>query len=194
MSPDDLSGYLGRIIAELPLPLMLYNIPQLTKVRIEPQTLERARQWERVIGLKDSSNDRAYLEQVLAVARKRPDWSIFVGAEGLLPDVIHQGGHGGVCGGANLAPALFVEMYEAAVRRDDSSVAALRQRISELGKIYRIGPSLPDSIRGQKQCLSILGICSPQMAEPFAESRPGDQAIMRARLQSFGLRGPDSGR
>lgn len=187
MSPEDLSAYLHRVLAELPLPVMLYNIPQLTKVRIDPQTLERATQWDNVIGLKDSSNDRAYLDQVMAIARGRTDWSIFVGTETLLPDFIYQGGHGGVCGGANLAPKLFVEMYEAASRRDDSRVAGLRQRIAELGTIYRLGPSLPDSIRGQKHCLSIMGICSPGMAEPFAESRPVEASAIRDRLRAFGL-------
>lgn len=187
MSPEDLSGYLGRIVAELPLPVMLYNIPQITKVRIDPQTLQRATQWERVIGLKDSSNDRAYLQEVMSVARGRPDWSIFVGAEALLPDVIYQGGHGGVCGGANLAPKLFVEICEAAARRDEARVAALRQRMAELGKIYRLGPNIPDSIRGQKQCLSLMGISSPAMAEPFAGSRPIDLEAIRRDLSAFGL-------
>lgn len=188
MSADDLAGYLERIVAELPLPVMLYNIPQLTKICIDPQTLVRATQWERVIGLKDSSGDRAYLEEAIRIARSRPDWSLFVGAEALLPDAVALGGRGGICGGANLAPRLFVDLYQAADARDEARVASLRRRVGDLGNAYRIGPHLSDSIRGQKLCLSLMGICPAQMAEPFAGPQPPINLVaMRDALRSCGL-------
>jgi 4-hydroxy-tetrahydrodipicolinate synthase len=142
---------------------------------------------ERIIGIKDSSHDVAYLDEVLALAKQRPDWTVLVGAEGLLADAIAKGGHGGVCGGANLAPRLFVDLYDAAVAGDAARVASLRQRVSDLGRAYRLGPHLPDSIRGMKAALSLLGICNDRMAEPFTTATPAERQRIRQSLNELGL-------
>lgn len=187
LAQDELAGYIERIVERVPLPVLLYNIPQLTKVRMEPQTLRRVMTIERIIGIKDSSHDMAYLDQVLALARDRSDWTVLVGAEGLLADAIAKGGHGGVCGGANLAPRLFVDLYDAALAGDAARVTSLRQRVSDLGRAYRIGPHLPDSIRGMKAALSLIGICSDRMAEPFTAASSTERERIAQSLKELAL-------
>src|SRR5215475_1066608 len=49
----ELQEYLAHLVAELPLPLFLYNMPSLTKVPYELETLRRAMDEPRIIGLKD---------------------------------------------------------------------------------------------------------------------------------------------
>lgn len=187
LGQDELAGYIERMVERVSLPVLLYNIPQLTKVRMEPQTLRRVLRIDRIIGIKDSSHDVAYLDEVLALARERPDWTVLVGAEALLADAIAKGGHGGVCGGANLAPRLFVDLYDAALAGDAARVASLRQRISDLGRAYRLGPHLPDSIRGMKAALSLIGICNDRMAEPFTAATPAEREQIRQALEELGL-------
>lgn len=187
LGQEELAGYIERIFERVPLPVLLYNIPQLTKVRMEPQTLRRVMRIERIIGIKDSSHDVAYLDQVLSLARERPDWTVLVGAEGLLADAIAKGGHGGVCGGANLAPRLFVDLYDAALKDDAARVAELRQRVSDLSRAYRLGPHLPDSIRGMKAALSLLSICHEHMAEPFTDAMPAERERIRDSLRGLGF-------
>lgn len=187
LSRPELAGYVERIVERLPLPVLLYNIPQLTKVRFEPQTLARLAALERIIGIKDSSHDAAYREQVLAVAKQRPDWTVLVGAESMLSQAVARGAHGGVCGGANLAPRLFVDLYDAASRGDAPGVATLQQRVSDLGRAYRLGPHLPDSVRGLKAALALLGVCHDFMAEPFTAAPLADQERVRQAIGDLGL-------
>ena len=53
----ELQEYLDHLVPELPLPLYIYNMPALTKVHIELDTVRRAMDNPRIIGLKDSSGD-----------------------------------------------------------------------------------------------------------------------------------------
>ena len=51
----ELTGYVQNLVPELPLPLVLYNMPSLTKVWFEIETLEKLSMMPQIIGVKDSS-------------------------------------------------------------------------------------------------------------------------------------------
>src|SRR5262249_1011962 len=114
----ELLHYVRALSAEVPLPIFLYNMPSHTKVVFEPPTLRAALELPNVVGLKDSSGNMGYFHQARQVLAARPDCSLLIGPEELLGEAVLLGGHGGVCGGANLAPRLYVELYEAAREHD----------------------------------------------------------------------------
>src|SRR5580704_16143902 len=110
-SQDDLLCYVELILERLNLPLFLYNIPHLTKTSFEPETVRRAADLPGVVGLKDSTGDPKYLDQTLEALRDRPQFGILIGPEEMLLESMKRGAHGGVCGGSNLNPKLFVDLY-----------------------------------------------------------------------------------
>jgi 4-hydroxy-tetrahydrodipicolinate synthase len=183
----ELLHYVNHLAAELPLPLFLYNMPMMTKVSFAPQTVRQLLDNARIIGVKDSSGDLGYFEQVLAIARERPDWSVLVGPENLLPDAVARGGHGGVNGGANLHPRLFVELYEAACRHDWTRIAELRQEVFKLGQIYQVGRHASAIIKGLKCALSLRGICDDVLAEPFHRFESPERERVRQLLEPLNL-------
>ena len=77
----ELVQYIERVVAELPLPLFLYNMPMMTKISVETETIRRLRDQPRIVGVKDSSGDRAYFDRLLALARQRPDWTVLTGRD-----------------------------------------------------------------------------------------------------------------
>jgi len=167
----ELKEYLRNIISELPLPLMLYNMPEMTKISFEVETLRHLSDLEGIVGVKDSSGDITYFESLLKLRQQRPDWTFFIGPERLLVDAIKLGGNGGVHGGANVFPRLFVEAYKAAVAGDELRVNALQEQIRQFQDIYAIGKYASRFIKGTKCALSILGICDDFMGEPFHRFR-----------------------
>ena len=181
----ELVEYVEHLAAELPLPVFLYNTPTMTKVVFEPGTLQVLLQNDRIAGVKDSSGDLAYFERLLSVARERPDWSVLIGPEHLLSQAVSRGGHGGVNGGANLRPRLFVDLYEAARTRDALRVAALQAEVLKLGRIYEIGQHTSAVIKGLKCALSLLGICDDFMAEPFRRFRSSERERVRELLDEL---------
>ena len=168
----ELIQYIADIVEEVPLPLMLYNMPSLTKVWFEVDTLRRLTQHQQIIGVKDSSGDMKYFQQILSLKEIRPDWSMFIGPEHLTAEAVAMGGDGGVNGGANIYPQLFVDLYDAAVAKKHHQIEVLAQRINRLQQIYSVGKYASRFIKATKCALSINGICSDHMAEPFNHFMP----------------------
>jgi 4-hydroxy-tetrahydrodipicolinate synthase len=168
----ELTSYVRAITRQLPLPVMLYNMPSLTKVWFEPETLRTLSDISNIVGIKDSSGDLEYFSQLIQLRNLRPDWSVMMGPEHLLAEAVAMGGDGGVNGGANVFPQLFVQCYGAAARGDHQLTKTLVDRIGDFGRIYDIGKYASRHIKATKCALSLLGICDDFMAEPFHRFRP----------------------
>src|SRR5205814_2079302 len=115
----------------------------------------------------DSSGDMAYFHAARRLVAARPDWTLLVGPEHLTAETVLFGGHGGVNGGANVAPRLFVDLYEAAAAGNVERVNVLQQRVLNLGRIYQVGRHESAVIKGIKGALACLGLCDDAMTEPF---------------------------
>ena len=172
----ELIKYIADIVEEVPLPLMLYNMPSLTKVWFEIDTLRTLAQHQQIVGVKDSSGDMKYFQQMLGLKSLRPDWSMFIGPEHLTAEAIAMGGDGGVNGGANIYPQLFVDLYDAAMAQNHQQIEVLTQRVNRLQQIYSVGKYASRFIKATKCALSINGICSDHMAEPFNHFMPPQRA------------------
>lgn len=181
----ELIGYIEHITQEIPLPLLLYNIPRLTKVWFEIETLKQLSSIESIVGIKDSSGDLAYFERLLNLRSERPDWSILMGPDHLLVDALRRGGDGGVAGGANLFPGLFVECCEAIRRGDEPRVLWLRERIDGFQQIYGIGKYASRYIKATKCALSLMGICDDFMAEPFHCFKSAERLKVQKMLDHY---------
>ena len=181
----ELIEYVEHLVPELPLPLMLYNMPALTKVWFEIETLRQLSHLDGVAGIKDSSGDLEYFSQLPQLREDRPDWTFFMGPEHLLVDSVRLGGDGGVNGGANLFPRLFVDTWRAAEEGDDATLARCQEKIDSLQRIYEIGKYASRHIKATKSALSVLGICSDFMAEPFHRFKPPERERVAAILEEF---------
>lgn len=189
-APPELWEYILDLVAEMPLPLFLYNMPGLTKVSFDLDLVRRALDLPGICGVKDSSCDMIYFHRLLEIARLRPDWSVLVGPEELTAEAVLLGGHGGINGGANLHPQLYVRMYEAAAAQDLQRTRELHAEVMRLaGSIYTVGRHKSAIIKGIKCGLSLLGICDDQMAEPFQRFHEPERALIRERLTGLGLLG-----
>jgi 4-hydroxy-tetrahydrodipicolinate synthase len=172
----ELCEYLDHIVAELPLPMFLYNMPPLTKVPFELDTIRHAMDHPGIVGLKDSSGDMIYFHRVRSLLSNRPDWTLLVGPEELLAESVLLGGHGGVNGGANIFPSLYVALYQAARDGQMDRVHTLHALVRQVAdRIFRVGKHPSAVIKGMKCALSCLGICSDFMAEPFHKFRPPER-------------------
>ncbi len=183
----ELVEYYTHLANSLPLPLFLYNMPSHTKVMIDPYTVRTLAENDNIVGLKDSSANIVYFNTVRHLLRDRVDFSVLMGPEEALGEVVLMGGHGGVCGGANLFPALFVETYDAAVAGDTARVRALQERIMKVGgALYGVGRHVSSFLKGVKCSLDLMGICNDFMAEPFSRFREEERSIIRSRLLALG--------
>lgn len=178
-SQDELAAFVLSLAEASPLPVFAYNMPGLTKVRFDADTVRRLRDVEKVVGVKDSSCDMIYFHRLLEVARARPDWTVLIGPEEMLAESVLLGGDGGVSGGANLHPRLYVALYEAAARGDLAAARRLHGEVLRLGRIYRVGRGGSPIIAGLKSALAHRGVCSDLPAAPFGRLDAGQRDEVR---------------
>lgn len=184
---EELAGYIRQLARETPLPLMLYNMPAMTKMVFEPETLRSLLDVQNVIGIKDSSGDLSYFSSIVEVAKARPEWRIFMGPELLLTEALRRGGHGGVNGGALIDPGLLVALYRAGCDRDQTLVAALESRLRNLGRIFEVGKAPSCGIAALKHALSLMGVCSEVPAMPLMRLGAIETSRVRAILEDLGI-------
>ena len=180
----ELREYLGHLLPELPLPLFLYNMPALTKVHIEAETIRWALEQPRIIGLKDSSGDLNYFQAAADLIKaRRPEWPLLIGPEEKLFEALQRGGQGGVSGGANLFPKLYSALCAAWQTGDPARAKELQGRIQHVSdSLYRIGRHSSSIIKGIKCALRCLGVCDDFMAEPFHRFRADERAVVQQRV------------
>ncbi len=181
----ELTQYVSHIVEELPLPLMLYNMPSLTKVWFEIETLEKLATHKNIVGVKDSSGDLDYFKRLLGLRELRSDWSFMVGPEHLLLDALELGGDGGVNGGANAFPELFVGCYNAYRNGEKGKAVEYLRCIEALQEIYSVGKYASRHIKATKCVLSLLGICDDKMAEPFNHFLPPERERVKQILEKL---------
>jgi 4-hydroxy-tetrahydrodipicolinate synthase len=184
----DLVRYVEHMAEELSLPIFLYNMPSHTKLAFAPQTVRRLMELPKVVGLKDSSADLIYFHRVRELTSDRPDFSLLVGPEELLAETVLLGGDGGVSGGANLDPKLYVDLYNAAAAGDLDRVAELHARVMSIsGRIYAVDRDGSGVIKGLKCALSLLGVCSDVPAEPLQPLGEAERRLVGKYLEELDL-------
>lgn len=164
----ELAEFYETLIPQLPLPVFLYNMPTHTKVSFAPETIKRIAKDERVIGFKDSSANGSYFQSVMYEMREHKNFSIFVGPEEMMAEVVLMGAAGGVNGGANIYPKLYVDLYNAAVNSDIDLVRKLQRKVMQISSlVYTQGNYGSSYLKGVKSALGIMDICSDYLASPF---------------------------
>ena len=152
----------------VPLPLVLYNMPGLTKVWFDVATLAELIELPKLIAIKDSGGDLDYFASVAQLLKQqRPDMTLLIGPEHLLAESMQRGGFGGVHGGAVLYPQLFVMWYEALLSGEHELVEQITAAVSELQAIYQVGSGHSAVPKALKVGLKHLGICDHLPAQPF---------------------------
>jgi len=146
------------------LPVLVYNIPQMAKSVIEPETVGRLARVKNIVGIKDSSGDWAGFQKMLARRAETPGFRVFQGEETLMGPSLLAGADGIVPATANLAPRLFLFLVEAARNGDRELVSELQERIDELTGLYHMDIHW---LAALKAAAGLLGLCGKTVSRPI---------------------------
>ncbi|WP_234364140.1 dihydrodipicolinate synthase family protein [Lunatibacter salilacus] len=186
LSQPELITYFEKLAGRLSLPLFLYNMPSHTKTMIAVDTVEKLAKHPNIVGFKDSSANATYFNALLYSFRNQSEFSLFVGPEEMMASAVLMGAHGGVSGGANMFPKLYVTLYEAAKANNMEEVLRLQEKVMEVSaKIYSLGTYGSSYLKGLKAALSILGLCDNYLAGPYTAFEGGEVEAIRKNLESI---------
>lgn len=166
LGQEELYKYYWSLADQVNLPLFLYNMPSHTKINIDVKTVVRLSEHPNIIGLKDSSANAVYFQSLCYLLKT--NFSLLVGPEEITAETVLMGGNGGVNGGANLFPKLYVALYNAAIAKDFARIEELQDLVMEIStRIYTVGSYGSSYLKGLKGALSALGIVNGNIAPPF---------------------------
>lgn len=144
-----------------PVPVLLYSMPDLTGVRIEPETAAQLSQHPNIIGIKDSSAEVAKLRQTLQLTPA--DFAVLTGNGTVLAEALGAGARGGILAVACVATAMCVAIFRAVESGDFERAATLQLGLTPLAKAVttRFG------IGGLKAALEMQGLAGGAVRAPL---------------------------
>ena len=189
IAQSELADWARNYAAASPLPVFLYNMPSHTHLRFDEATvLKLAAGTPNIIGLKDSSGELLYLHGLVrALAPLRPDFTLMIGPEELTPEAVLFGVHGGVSGGANLFPALYVEGYRAAMAGDVPALRHVHTRVMDVSRrLYSLGAYGSSSyLCGIKCAAAELGLIRNVLAAPYRPFEGAQRERIREEVSAL---------
>ena len=166
-----------------PLPVVLYNFPQMTKISIAPDTLGSLADHPNIVGVKDSSGDFVGLQNYLA-ATVGKEFSVMCGNPALGLAAYVHGANGGIFAGASLAPALCVQVFAAFVDGDLTTAAELQRKTTTIARMGQFGSNSAVIKVG----LQRLGICEVYTTSPLGLADvPDVHQKIAAWMEGLGL-------
>ena len=158
-----LIAHYQSIADESPAPVILYSMLALTGIKIEPETAARLSQHERIIGIKDSSNDIDGLRETIKLVRE--GFAVLTGNGTVLNQALNAGACGGILAVACVAPALCIAIARAVQSGDTTTATTLQAKLTPLAEAVtsRFG------IGGLKAALEMQGYVGQihEMLAPF---------------------------
>lgn len=97
-----------RVTAEVGVPVIVYEIPARTGVRVSVDTMKRIMNLDGVIGLKDSTNGVELMSELVRSGSK----PILCGDDAFFYDMLSEGAAGGMLASANINTEQFIEVYD----------------------------------------------------------------------------------
>lgn len=152
-----------------PAPVILYSMPALTGIKIEPETAARLSEHENIIGIKDSSADLDGLRETIKLVRK--DFAVLTGNGTVLNEALTAGACGGILAVGCVAPDMCLEIFRAVTSGESERASSLQAKLTPLAQAVttRFG------IGGLKAALEMKGYVGGSvrapLAEPSAEAR-----------------------
>jgi 4-hydroxy-tetrahydrodipicolinate synthase len=159
---EDLVDFMAEVSADLPLPVLLYYIPQCTRDLGMANVLRLVATVPNIIGLKDSSGHKGNLAAIQAAKAQGP-MAFMVGSDDLLTEAFEHGAVGIISGIASACPELILPLYEALRVGKKEQARALQARVDEFIAHFR---DLPPSWV-VKLALEVRGVKMGSMPWPM---------------------------
>jgi 4-hydroxy-tetrahydrodipicolinate synthase len=170
----ELEAYIAAI-AEVGLPIMLYNNPGRTGVNLDVRWLKKLARHDSIVALKESTKD---IHQLSAVIREMGDeLAIFTGMETYLGPTLLRGGAGVVAMAPNVFGALTAKLRKALIEGDMAAAGPLQDIIDRLYSRMYAGSHNPYVVL--KEAMRLLGRPAGHPRPPllpFTESERADLA------------------
>lgn len=194
LGAESVYAYFREIALASPIDVTLYNIPMFASP-IDVPTIQRLAELERIVGIKDSSGDLAFMMRMIAAVRPvRPDFSFLTGWEAVLVPMLLVGADGGTHATSGVVPELTRMMFDLTGARELDQAMKLQYRLLELFDAMLYSADFPEGFRA---AVELRGFAMGRGRQPLSAAQQVNrerlQKILRCLLADFGYVDPPPG-
>jgi 4-hydroxy-2-oxoglutarate aldolase len=155
------------------VPVILYSMPALTGIRLEPETVARLSAHGNIIGLKDSSPDVELLRKTIDLVSD--NFAVLTGNGTVLAPALREGACGGILAVGCVSPSLCLAVYQAVMSDEANNADSLQCKLTPLAAAV----TTSFGIGGLKAALDLKGWKGGWVRAPL--SMPGEVARQEIR-------------
>ncbi len=159
--PETQALFFRAVADRSKLPVILYNIPQVTGYDLPVQTIAELSQHPNIIGMKDSSGNLEKLREVLPAVK--PGFEVLTGAGASIWDALQIGASGAILAIANALPYACVTIWEAFRMREQEAANDWQKRIAPAARLI----AGPHGIPALKYAMDLNGYYGGLPRLPF---------------------------
>lgn len=195
LGPESVYAYFREIALASPIDVTLYNIPMFASP-IDVGTLRRLAEFERIVGIKDSSGDLALMMRMIAAVRPiRPDFTFLTGWDVVLVPMLLVGCDGGTNATSGVVPELTRRLFDLTQAGQIAEAMRIQYRLLELFDAMLFSFDFPEGFRAG---VEVRGFRMGQSRQPLSENqridRVGLERVLRCILADFGyVEAPEEG-
>ena len=170
-----------RAVADVGLPVVVYNVPGRTGGNVNADTLMRLAEHPNIVAVKEASGN---MEQIMTIVRDRPEgFAVLSGDDSWTLPIMGVGGDGVISVVSNEVPGVMVELCAAAARGDLETAWAIHYRYLELMRVNFITTS-PAPV---KAAMAEMGLITDALRMPMLPLDATNRERVRAVLADLGL-------
>ncbi|MGV9170842.1 MAG: 4-hydroxy-tetrahydrodipicolinate synthase [Promethearchaeia archaeon] len=162
-STKEIYEHYTRVAEASDLPIFLYNIPQVTGIKLDWKLVDGLREIDGIAGMKDSSGDLVNLTTILL--RRPHDFQVVVGHDEVAFPALAAGCDGAILMSANVFPNRYIQM-QSALSRGNLKDAKIVQRTIQ--KTVRLLVNKGGAI-AVKTALNMMGMNVGDARKPLLE-------------------------
>ena len=171
------------IAEEVPIPIIIYNIPGRTGTNMLTETLARLAEIPNIVGVKEASGSLKQMSDVIRLCG--PDFCVLSGDDIFTLGLLAIGGKGVISVISNVVPQDMAAMVDAFAAGDLSKARSLHHRISPLIDALFIETN-PIPV---KAALAMMGKIAYELRLPLCRLAEKNEAALKKVMQDYGLIG-----
>ncbi|MFP4456229.1 MAG: 4-hydroxy-tetrahydrodipicolinate synthase [Clostridia bacterium] len=181
MSDQALHDYFVSVADEVPIPIMLYNMPRNAGLNMSSDLVISLSKHDNIAGIKDSSGNIVQIAEVCA--NTEDDFSVFAGSGSFLFPALALGAVGGTLAVANIMPNQCVEVYENAINGNYEEARIGQYKLLKPNKAV----TAQYGIAGLKEALNLLGYQGGYVRKPMMDASPKVKESIKSILEEANL-------